>query len=75
MSKITTETQIQREAILKAYRSNVRLKYSILADGEVSRNLPALEARIDEALAAGNGFQLTAGDIFKEVLDAEDHSA
>lgn len=39
--------------LLKAIRTNIRLKHSLLADDEVNEILPQVEQEIDDAIAAG----------------------
>lgn len=56
--KALTDTEVKRAAILKAVKSNVRLKYAILADEELNRILPELAARFDKAMAEGKFFEL-----------------
>jgi len=50
--------------MLKAMRSAIRLRYSLLADAEIYRSLPELEKRIDAALAAGEPLELNPGSVF-----------
>ena len=49
-----TELEVQKAAILKAIRSTIRLKYSLLADKELNDKLPEVERMIDDALQSGN---------------------
>jgi hypothetical protein len=49
----------------KVARSALRLKYSILAEREINEVLPAIEAAVNEAFAAGQAFQLNPTDFFE----------
>lgn len=62
--KETTELERRRAAMLKARRSAIRLKYSLMADDEIARDLPAFEAEIDAAISAGKMYELSPGDVF-----------
>jgi histone H3/H4 len=48
-----TELEIQKAAIVKAVRTNIRLKHSLAADKEIAETLHEIEQRIDDALQAG----------------------
>lgn len=50
--------------MLKAYRAAIRLKYALLADEEIARNLPSLEQEIDDALISGQPLELNPGTVF-----------
>lgn len=65
--RATTELQRQKAAALKAMRTAIRLKYSLLADDEIARVIPELEDRIDAALAAGEAIAIDPGSVFAEV--------
>lgn len=62
--KALTDLEIERTAMLKAYRSAIRLKHSIAADREISENLPEIEQRIDAALQSGHPLELNPGEAF-----------
>ncbi len=57
-----------RADLAKAYRAQVRLKYSVAADHEINRTLPDLLGRYDKALMRGLPFEV---DIQALVEDAE----
>lgn len=61
-------TKIERDkaGILKAMRTAIRLKFSLMADDEIYRTLPGLEERIDNALAMGQPLELNPGSVFFE---------
>lgn len=61
-----TEIEQQKAAVLKAFRTAIRLKHSLAADKEINERLPQVEADIDTALAEGRPLELTLG----ELLDA-----
>jgi hypothetical protein len=64
--KRVTDLQLDKAAMLKAARSAVRLKYSLMADAELARVLPDLEERIDLAWANQTPLELNVGDVFNE---------
>jgi hypothetical protein len=53
-----TELEIQKAGAIKAARSQIRLKYSLMADAEAARVLPELSRRIDAALQEGKPLAL-----------------
>lgn len=57
-----------RARVLKAYRSAIRLKYALLADDEIARTLPEVQASIDAAVLLGEPIALNPGQIFSETL-------
>jgi hypothetical protein len=61
------DSVVAKRAALKALRTAVRLKYSLMADAELNRRLPELEDRIDVALDSGKPLELTVGEIVDEV--------
>lgn len=63
ISNVTTEISPEREvkALLKAKRAEIRLKYSLLADEEIARELPELERKLLAQLEAGDGITLSIG--------------
>lgn len=63
----TSEIQRQKAAVLKAYRTAIRLKHSLAADDEIARTLPDVEDKINSALALGNVVELNPGEVFREV--------
>ncbi len=67
--RTTTELQRRKAAALKAYRAAIRLKYALLADDEIGRVLPKVEARIEAAIAAGEPLALNPGDVFNEATE------
>lgn len=67
MTAQKTALQLQKAAALKALRTGIRLKYSLLADEEINRLIPALETRIDDAIASGRQLELTVGQLLDEI--------
>lgn len=67
MARNKTELEIQKLAILKAYRTNVRLKYALMADREIAQNEPELLERIDSALAEGHGIEFDPASVLREI--------
>ena len=65
--KTLTDLEIQKAAALKAYRTAIRLKHALAADAEIAATLPAVEARINDALALGQPIELNPGEVFREV--------
>lgn len=59
-----TKHQIEKAKILKAARTAIRLKYSLLADKELAEALPRLSDRIDNALSVGRAFKMTPAELF-----------
>lgn len=59
-----TDLQIEKAAMLKAYRSAIRLKHSLAADREISETLPDIEVKIDAALQSGQPLELNPGEAF-----------
>lgn len=64
--KSITDLDIEKAAMLKAYRAAIRLKHALAADREVSETLPQVEKRIDDALQSGNPLELNPGQAFEE---------
>jgi hypothetical protein len=64
--KVLTELEVRKAAMLKAYRSAIRLKHSLAADAEIAATLPDVELRIDAALAEGKPFELNVAEAFSE---------
>lgn len=62
--KETSEIQRQRAAVLKAYRTAIRLKHALAADEEIAVRLPEVERRMDDALARGESLELTVSQVF-----------
>ena len=58
---------VTKRAALKALRTAIRLKHSLAADAELNQRLPALEARIDAAIATGKRLEISIGQILDEV--------
>jgi hypothetical protein len=61
-----TPHQIEKAKILKAARSAIRLKHSLMADEEMYNRLPELERRIDQALNEGKELKLTTSEILDD---------
>ena len=47
----------------KAWRSQIRLAYSLLADAEIDRNLEEFRETVSKALALGQRVQLTPAEV------------
>lgn len=60
---MASDIQIRQKQMEKAYRSQVRLRYSLLADEEIDRNIEAVRETIGTALALGQRVQLTPAEI------------
>lgn len=58
------KVEMERARALKAYRTAIRLKYSLLADEEINEKLPAVEEAFNKAVAGGQPFQLQVGSVF-----------
>lgn len=67
MSVRLPDELVQKRAALKAVRTSIRLKYSLMADEEINRKLPELERRIEDALETGEPLELTVGSIVDEI--------
>lgn len=63
-----TPLEIRKAAILKAYRSAIRLKHSLEADAEINETLPEIEDRIN-ALSGGEVLALNPGEAFYQDKD------
>jgi hypothetical protein len=64
MAKIQTRQDIDKAAVIKAYRTAIRTKYSLKADEEIAVVIPQVEKRIDDALANGEEIELNPGEVF-----------
>lgn len=69
--KAMTELESRKASLLKAFRTAIRLRYSLAADEEIRRLLPELEQRIDLAIQSGEPFELDVASIFSEVESSE----
>lgn len=56
---MASEIQIRKKAMIKAYRSQVRLAYALQADAEIERNVEEVAAKIEMALNCGQDVRLT----------------
>jgi hypothetical protein len=65
----TTPLAIKLAQAEKAYRTAVRLKYSLMADEEIKTNGPGVLREIHDALQMGRPIDFSAGAIFKAVED------
>jgi hypothetical protein len=61
------DSEVQKRAAMKALRTGVRLKYSLMADAELNERLPEFEQRINDALLDEEPLELTVGRIIDEV--------
>jgi len=64
--KQLTNLEIEKAAVLKAYRASIRLKYAIAADREIAETLPEIERKIDDALQSGTPLELNPGQAFDD---------
>lgn len=62
--KSLTNLEIEKAAMLKAYRAAIRLKHAIAADREIYETLPQIEQQIDDALQSGTPLELNPGGAF-----------
>lgn len=51
--KELSEIEVHRKAVLKAWRSMIRLKHSLAADAEINEKVPAAERVFNAGLAYG----------------------
>lgn len=58
--------EFQKARALKAMRTAIRLKYALLADEEINRVLPELATAFDDAVTAGQPFELDIRSVFEE---------
>lgn len=65
--KTKTDLEIQKLAVLKVFRSTVRLKHALHADREISEQEPLLLEKIDRALASGEGFEFDPAEVFRAI--------
>jgi hypothetical protein len=64
--KETSHLERQKRAVLKAYRTAIRLKYSLMADDEIARTLPDVERKMNMSILRGEPLQLNPGSVFFE---------
>lgn len=57
------DNEVTKAAYLKAVRTAVRLKYSLMADAELNKALPRAEKMVEEALRSGESKEITVGKI------------
>lgn len=60
---MASETQIRVKQMLKAYRTQVRLRYSLMADAEIERNVEEVKEIVTRAISLGQTVQLTPAEI------------
>ena len=60
---MASETELQQKAMEKAYRSQVRLHYAILADMEIGRNLEEFRETIKRAIHTGQEVRLRPAEV------------
>lgn len=60
----------ERAKLIKAVRSTVRLKYSLLGDDELAEILPTILADYDKAIASGKPYELATLSLLTELDDA-----
>lgn len=66
---MSSSIERQKRAIIKAYRSAVRLRYSLMADDEIGRDLEAVVERINDAIANGRPLEIEAAKVYQDGLD------
>lgn len=66
-AKYKTDLEIQKLAVLKVFRSNVRLKYALRADREIAEKEPELIEKMDLTLARGDGFEFNPAEVLREI--------
>ena len=64
--KKLTKSEVEKAALLKAVRANIRLKHAIAADQELNEKIPEIEAAIDRAIAAGTVYELDIRSVLEE---------
>jgi hypothetical protein len=60
------DIELQRAQLLKALRTNIRLKHSLAADEEINEKLPAFEAAFDKAVQSGKTYELDIRSVLGE---------
>jgi hypothetical protein len=63
-----TPIELRKAAILKAYRSAIRLKHSLVADDEINATVPDVENRMN-ALSGSEILALNPGEAFYTTED------
>jgi len=66
-----TEYDLERAKLIKAVRSMVRLKYSLMADDELATILPTILADYDKAIASGKPYELATLNLLSEIENAD----
>lgn len=61
-----TELEVRKAAIMKAVRTNIRLKHSLNADEELNTKLPEVEKEIDLAMQSGSAYELDIKEVLGE---------
>ena len=59
--RVMTDLEITKAAMLKAKRTEIRLRYALMADAEIARELPELEDRINDAISKGKPLEIVVG--------------
>lgn len=60
------ELELQKAQILKAVRSNIRLRHSLAADAELNEKLPEIERQVDAAIRAGRVYELDIKSVLED---------
>jgi hypothetical protein len=60
---MASEIQIRQKQMEKAWRSQIRLSYSLMADAEIERNREEFSETIQRALSLGQTVQLTPAQV------------
>jgi len=67
---VKTEYDRERAKLIKAVRSTIRLKHSLVADDELNEILPTILANYDKALQSGKPYELATLSLLSEIEDA-----
>lgn len=65
-----TEYDRERAKLVKAVRSTIRLKYSLMCDDELAEVLPGILTSYDKAIASGKPFELATLSLLSDLDDA-----
>lgn len=60
------ELELQKAQILKAVRSNIRLRHSLAADAELNEKLSEIERQVDAAIRAGRVYELDIKSVLED---------
>jgi len=60
------DIELQRAQLLKALRTNIRLRHSLAADQELNEKLPTFEAAFDKAVQSGKVYELDIRSVLED---------